>query len=105
MQCVLFPVHRPFALPCFVDWLTGWPTVLKKGCIFQFADVATGSSFIDGRKGFVQVLVIGCVVNTTFDCSDFLISIVCGIEFHAVGFGTYLHCFLSGFGLWSSWLP
>ena len=56
----------------------------------QFADVATGNSFIDGTNGFVHALVVCCGVGTTFAGSDFPFCIVFGIEVLAVGFDCFV---------------
>ena len=88
MQCLLFPVHRPFVRPCFVGvvfvalCLVGidWP---ENGCFVRFPDVATRNSFIDGIHGFVHALVICSGPVTTV--SDFLFCTAFGTEFLAVG--------------------
>ena len=90
MQCLLFPVHRPFVRPCFVCvvfvacCLVGidWP---KNDRFVRFADVTTGNSLIDGTNGFVHALVICCNPVTSFAISDFLFCTVFGTEFLAVG--------------------
>ena len=56
----------------------------------RFADVAIGNSFIDGTHGFVHALVVCCGAGTTFAGSDFLLCIVFGIEFLAVGFDCFV---------------
>ena len=87
-------------LTCW-NWLADGP---EREPFVQFADVATGNSFIDGTKGFVQALVVCCGADTTFTGSDFLFCTVFDIEFLAVGFGTYFHWLPDGCGLWSWWL-
>ena len=89
VQCLLFPVHRPFVRPCFVVlclWLAAWLSDCpQNGRFVRFADVATGNSFIDGTNGFVHALVIWCGPVTTFSVSDFLFFIAFVTEFLAVG--------------------
>ena len=57
---------------------------------FRFAGIATGNSFIDGTKGFVQALVVCCGAVTNLAGSDCQFCIVFGIEFLAVGIGCFL---------------
>ena len=60
----------------------------------RFSYVANGNSIIDGRKGFVQALVVCCGADITFTGSDFLFCIVFGIEFLAVCVGCLVLTFI-----------